>query len=234
MVFVQYDRTQHGRMQSHKLSSDGIQPSSLEMFAASSYTRVSLSQLRFRQLGEIGPIPLTIGPIHLTLCRPPTIQSEVVFCRRPSFPPVLWRNSGSQLRCLYCRHLPSAKKNPVHGALMTQWISCMCAPVVSPACSPVLATAALSPRILACLTGPAACRSSSIIPCMTHASTVVILAASRHLSKNWPRSWCLQLIAVLQWFDIFYFGSVVFVLLILCQTSSCALWCRDSSCYTHL
>lgn len=96
MVFMQYDRTQHGRMRSHKLSSDGIQLTSLEMFAVSSY-----------KMGKFGPTHLTIGLIRLNLPRPPTIQSEVVCSRRLSFPPALWRNLGSQLGCLHCRHLAS-------------------------------------------------------------------------------------------------------------------------------
>lgn len=157
-------------MWSHKLSSGETQLTSLEIFALSNYIKVSVSQLRFSQLGEIWPIPLTVGPIHLTLSRPPTTLSGVVCCRRPSFLPVVWMNLGSQLRCLHCRRLPSAKKNPVHGALMTEWISCTCAPVVSSAHSPASATAALSPHILACFTQHlAACRGSSIMPCMNHA-----------------------------------------------------------------
>lgn len=66
MVFVQYERTRHGRMPSHKLSSGEIQLTSLQIFAVSSYMKVRRSQLRFSQLGEIGPVPLTIVPIHLT------------------------------------------------------------------------------------------------------------------------------------------------------------------------
>lgn len=65
-----------------------------------------------------------------------------------------------------------------------EWTSCMWAPVVSSAHGSVSATAALSPHVLSCFTAPAACRSSSSIPCTSPASTVVTLAAFKHLSEK--------------------------------------------------
>lgn len=170
MVSVQYGSTQYGRMQPHKLSLGGIHLTSLEMFAVSSYTRVSLPALCFSQLGESEHACLTIRAIGLDLSRAPALQSGVVCCRRCSFLPVLGGNLGSQLSVcfvvIYCHG-----KNPFRRALTSEQISCVCAPVVLPSHSPALATAALSPRVLGSPTGPAARRADSIIPCMTNAST---------------------------------------------------------------
>lgn len=92
----------------------------------------------------------------------------------------------------------------------------MHAPVFSSVHSPVLATGALSPHILACFAGPAACRGSSFIPCRNHAPILLSLTSFKHLPKNWPRSWCLQFITSQQWVDMFCFSSIGFSLF-LCQ-----------------
>lgn len=175
MVSVQYGRTQRGRMLPQKLSLGGIHLTSLEMFAVSSCTRVSLPEPCFSQLGESGPAHLTIRSVGLDLSRAPALQSGVVCCRRHSFLPALgggvcvW-NLGSQPSVcfvdIYCH-----KKNPFHRALTSKRISCVCAPALLSPHSPALATAALSPRIVPSFARPAARTAGSIIPCMTHAST---------------------------------------------------------------
>lgn len=72
LVFVQYERTQHNRMQSHRLSWD---PTHLPR-GVYSYVGISPSGWRLSQLREIGPIQCNLPDFSVT-----NNTAEVLCCR---------------------------------------------------------------------------------------------------------------------------------------------------------